>query len=118
MAMVKNRSLRITQVMLSKGIGGGERIFIDICVSLAEKGHRIQAVCHPEFQGLSLLRHPDIQVCPLKVRWDYSIPARFKLIFYIKSFKSQIVHTHMARASIIARTQAAASRPGTQKGVQ
>lgn len=99
--MVKNKSLRITQVMLSKGLGGGERIFIDICVSLAEKGHRIQAVCHPEFQGLSLLMCPNVQVYPLKVRWDYSISARLKLFFYLKSFKSQIVHTHMARASII-----------------
>jgi len=95
------RILRITQVMLSKGLGGGERIFIDLCLSLAEKGHQIQAVCHPEFHGLSLLDNPNVLICPLKVHWDCSLSARSKLIHYMKSFKSQIVHTHMARASMI-----------------
>ena len=99
--MNENKPLKITQVMLSKGLGGGERIFTDICISLAEKGHRIQAVCHPDFLGLSLLSGSRVEVYPLKVRWDYSLAARLKLISYLKAFQSQIIHTHMARASIV-----------------
>lgn len=100
-AQCRTKAMRITQVMLSKELGGGERIFIDICLSLAEKGHSIQAVCHPEFKGRVLLKHPKVDIYRLKVRCDWSISARFKLINFLKKFKPQIIHTHMARASIV-----------------
>ena len=98
---LKPEQMRITQVMLSRGMGGGERICIDISLALADAGHRIQAVCHPEFEGRHLFKHSRIEIHPLKVRWDYSPVARQRLRALIKDFRPHIVHTHMARASIV-----------------
>jgi len=98
---LKPEQMRITQVMLSRGMGGGERICIDISLALADAGHRIQAVCHPEFEGRHLFKHSGIEIHPLKVRWDYSPVARRRLCALIKDFRPHIVHTHMARASMV-----------------
>jgi len=98
---LKAEQMRITQVMLSRGMGGGERICIDISLALADAGHRVQAVCHPEFEGRHLFKHSGIEIHPLKVRWDYSPVARRRLCALIKGFRPHIVHTHMARASMV-----------------
>ncbi len=88
--------------MLSAGYGGGERLFVDLCLSLAERGHSVQAVSHPRFHGLSQLRHEDITVSPLRVRNDWSPLARIRLMNHIRSFGPDIIHSHMARAAAVA----------------
>ena len=41
--------MRLTQIMLSKGLGGAERSFVDLSLALVEAGHEVQAVCHRDF---------------------------------------------------------------------
>ena len=43
--------MRITQIMLSGGFGGAERYFVDLGNALAQRGHRVQIICHKEFIG-------------------------------------------------------------------
>ncbi len=100
-------SLRIAQVMLSSGFGGAERLFVDICQHLAEAGHRVQAVCHPEFVELKQLEHDRITVTTLKARWDFSPLARNKMRRALRNFQPNVIHTHLARGSMIAGSAAA-----------
>lgn len=92
----------IGQVMLSAGFGGAERLFVDLCRALADRGHGIAAVCHPDFVGLSLLRYPGVQIFPLKVHVDSNPFARFRLKKMMESFRPQLIHCHLARSASIA----------------
>lgn len=94
--------LRISQVMLTAGFGGAERLFVDLCQALAGEGPRIQAVCHPLFQGKSLLSHPRIKIAPLKARLDWSPWSRYRLRQIFADFNPRVVHVHSARSAIIA----------------
>ena len=94
--------MRITQIMLSPGYGGGERLFVDMCLELADLGHPVQAVCHPQFQEIRQLNHPNITLYPLKVRWDWSPWARVGLKRALNHFAPEIIHSHLARSAAIA----------------
>ncbi len=60
--MALETPLKITQIMLSEGFGGGERLFVDMCLSLSELGHSVQAICHPDFEGAHLLKSDNINI--------------------------------------------------------
>lgn len=94
--------MMIAQVMLSAGFGGAERLFVDLCRALADRGHGIAAVCHPDFAGLSLLQYPGIQIFPLKVHVDSNPFAQFRFKKMMESFRPQLIHCHLARSATIA----------------
>lgn len=94
--------MRVTQVMFSAGYGGGERLFVDLSLSMAERGHPIQAICHPDFHGIPQLHHKNIAVSYLKIRNDWSPLARHRLIAHLRGFEPDIIHSHMARAAAVA----------------
>ena len=94
--------LRICQIMLTAGFGGGERLFVDLCQAQADAGHRILAVCHPEFQGISELVHDRIEVTHLKVRIDWSPLAHQRFKKMLARFQTHVIHTHFARAASVA----------------
>src|SRR5680860_1486172 len=48
-------NMKITQVMLSGGWGGAERLFVELCTGLARSGHEVQAICRSSFARGSLL---------------------------------------------------------------
>ena len=78
-SMNSTDKMMIAQVMLSAGFGGAERLFVDLCRALADRGHEIAAVCQPDFVGISLLRYPGIRIFQLKVHVDSKPEARFRL---------------------------------------
>ena len=94
--------MKITQVMLSSGYGGGERLFVDLCLSLADAGHQVQAICHPLFQGLPQLAHDNVLINNLTVRNDWSFLARYRLRKFLGSFNPDVIHTHFARGAAVA----------------
>lgn len=94
-------TLRITQIMLSAGFGGAERLFVDVCLSLCERGHTVQAVCHPRFEALEQLTHENLQVDYLEAHWDWSPLARFRLRRLLASYRPQVIHIHLARGAAI-----------------
>ncbi len=93
--------MKIVEIMLSSRFGGAERLFVDVCRTLADRGHSLLAVCHPDFEGGSLLNHPRIIKAGLLCHWDWSPLARFRLKIEIERFKGQVIHTHLARAAAV-----------------
>jgi glycosyltransferase involved in cell wall biosynthesis len=93
--------VKITQLMLSQGFGGAERHFVDLILSLADKGYRIQAISHPEFSKNNLLEaHPNVQAVSVKARgWPWNVWNTIELRQEIARFSPQIVHTHLARGA-------------------
>jgi glycosyltransferase involved in cell wall biosynthesis len=94
--------MKISQVMLSKGFGGAERLFVDLCRALADDGHQVQAVCHPDFDAVSQLEYDRISIAPLRVKWDWSPWARGRLGRILGDFSPQVIHSHLCRGSAVA----------------
>ena len=94
--------MRITQVMLSKGWGGAERIYIDLVKGLAEQGVQVQAIMDGRFSKRDQLEGID-NVFPAYVRpfshWD--IFAAFKLHDAVSRFSPDVIHCHLSRAALM-----------------
>lgn len=91
--------MKISQVMLSRGLGGAERLFIDLCVGLAARGHEVQAICHGAFQGVGELRHPRIEVSRITARGWWDALARVRIGRALARFGPQVAHAHLGRAA-------------------
>ena len=80
--------MRLTQVMLAKGFGGGERWFVDLSLALAEAGHSVQAICHKRFTAAAMLsRHEAIEVVQVDVRGWWDLIARWRIEKAIAGFR-------------------------------
>ncbi len=94
--------MKITQVMLSKGWGGAERIFIDLVKGLAEQGVQVQAVMDGRFPKKDQLEGVE-NVFPCYVRpfshWDFF--AAFKLYEAVNQFAPDVIHCHLSRAALM-----------------
>ncbi len=77
-------------------------MFVDFCQALANGGHNVQAVCHPEFDAISKLAHDKISISPLKVKWDWSPLARKRLEKILTDYSPQVIHSHLCRGSAVA----------------
>jgi glycosyltransferase involved in cell wall biosynthesis len=92
--------LRITQIMLSKGFGGGERYFVDLALALADAGHLVQVLCHARYPGLDELHaRADVTVATTTLRgmWDALSARRFTA--QVAAFGPDVMHGHMARGA-------------------
>lgn len=95
-------TLKITQLMLSKGFGGAERLFIDVSLALAETGVKVQAICHKDFVKKSALHHPNIDISDVNVRGAWDIFAARKITQAIRDFQPAVIHSHLARGAWLA----------------
>lgn len=103
--------MNICQVMLAKGFGGAERLFVDLCRALAARGHEVTAVCHPRGQAAAMLREsPGVIVEPMRVagNWDLLAVRRLRAVFAAR--RPRVVHAHLARAAHLAGRAARALR--------
>ncbi len=92
-------TLKITQLMISKGFGGAERLFIDMSLALAETGVKVQAICHTDFVKKSALHHSNIDMCDVNVRGAWDIFAARKITHAIRDFQPAVIHSHLARGA-------------------
>lgn len=92
-------TLKITQLMISKGFGGAERLFIDMSLALAETGVKVQAICHKDFVKKSALHHPNIDICAVNVRGAWDILSARKITHAIRGFQPAVIHSHLARGA-------------------
>jgi len=95
--------MKISQIMLGKGFGGAERYFLDLCLALADAGHSIQAICHPNFVALPALRaNGKIRLDTVLAwgKWDPLAP--WKIHRMLLDFKPDVVQAHLARGALIA----------------
>ena len=94
--------MRLTQVMLAKGFGGGERWFVDLSLALAEAGHSVQAICHKRFTAAAMLsRHEAIEVVQVDVRGWWDLIARWRIEKAIAGFRPDVPHAHFARGAYL-----------------
>ncbi len=87
--------------MLSKGFGGAERLFVDLCLALAERGVPTQAVCHQEFvraQDLSGHDRIELTAVPVRGNWDFLAERRIRRA--IARFSPSVIHSHLARGAL------------------
>lgn len=93
--------MRIAQVMFSKGFGGAERYFVDLCLSLADRGHEVLAITHP---ASASRRHLEgkarIRVVPLRVRGNHDWLKLWPLARAIRAFRPDIVEAQLSRAGL------------------
>ena len=92
--------MRITQLMIGEGFGGGERLFVDLALSLASRGHAVQVVCHPKFVKRNLLEGDSgIEISPVRARSAWDFWAVFQMRRQIREFAPDVVNTHMSRGA-------------------
>lgn len=95
--------MRTSQVMLSKGFGGAERYFVDLCAALAHRGHVVQAICHSDSAAERHLQGiPNLELASIRVLGAWDPLARRAIDRALRRFAPQIVHTHLARAAHLA----------------
>ena len=92
-------TLKITQLMISKGFGGAERLFIDMSLALAETGVKVQAICHQDFVKKTALHHPNIMPVFINVRGIWDIFAARHITHAIRDFQPAVIHSHLARGA-------------------
>ncbi|MBW8190694.1 glycosyltransferase [Neiella marina] len=97
--------MRICQIMMNKAVGGAERVFVDTSLALADRGHMVEAVVHPEFLWANKLRHDNIRLHRLPVVCRYSPLARWRLACLLAEIQPDVVHAHLRKAmSLLATT--------------
>lgn len=95
-------TLKITQLMLSKGFGGAERLFVDLALALAERDVSVQAVCHKDFVKRAALQHRNISLAPVNVRGAWDLLAARRITAAIRDFGPAVIHSHLARGAHLA----------------
>ena len=97
--------LRITQLMLSQGLGGAERYFVDLCGALADRGHAVQAIFHRDFVARNeLASHVNIQCVPVRIWAAWDLWARRTIREQVRQFSPQVMQAHLARGARIGGT--------------
>jgi len=101
-AMGANR-VRIAQVMFSNGWGGAERLFVELCSCLSQKGHAVIAVGKSGFRHEMLSDRQsalDYVTIPARCNWDCLSVLQLQKI--LKNYKPDVIHAHLSRASLMA----------------
>lgn len=94
--------LRITQLMLSAGMGGAERYFVDLCIALADRGHAVQAIFHRDFVARdALAAHAQIECVPVRIAGAWDRWARRTIRLHVQQFSPQVMQAHLARGAHI-----------------
>jgi glycosyltransferase involved in cell wall biosynthesis len=89
--------------MFSNGWGGAERLFVELCSCLSQKGHDVLAVCKSGFphemllSGHNALNYTTI---PARCNWDYLSVLQLQKI--LRNYEPDIIHAHLSRASWMA----------------
>lgn len=93
---------RICQVMLARGFGGAERLFVDLVSELIELDLEVLPICHPEGKARTMLNSAGIGCASLRTMgwWDPIAPGRIRQL--ARKFNADIIHSHLARATYLA----------------
>jgi glycosyltransferase involved in cell wall biosynthesis len=95
--------MKITQIMLAKGFGGAERLFVDLCLSLAEEGQEVHAICVKDSKSSQILsQHAQITLDTISIMGSWDPFAALKVRQLIRKRKTELVQAHLARGALIA----------------
>ena len=95
--------MKVTQLMLAKGFGGAERLFVDLVNMLAGMRHDVLAICQAGSEAESLLKNnPDVKVETVRV-YSTRDPFAWRAIAKcIEKHDSDIVQSHLSRGTYLA----------------
>ncbi len=89
--------------MLARGFGGAERLFVDMCLSFAEAGQQVQAICQTDSKSAALLsKHPEVKLQTISVLGAWDPFAKRTIRRLLEQHGSQIVQAHLARGAFLA----------------
>ena len=89
--------MKICQVLCSRGNGGLERHFVDLCNRLAER-HEVIAVAHPEFRARL---NAQVRFEPLDMSgWRYHPLVLARLYGALRRHRPDIVHAQANKAAV------------------
>ena len=91
--------MKILQVLAGAEHGGAETAFVDMCLALKESGQEVEVATRANAIRVPKLRDAGIKVHILPFGGAVDIYTPFALRKVVKSFKPDIVHTWMSRAS-------------------
>lgn len=95
-------SMRIAQIMLARRLGGGERVFLDLCGAVASRGHEVLAIGAAESDAMDALdRRTDLQCARVRCNGTWDPLCRWAIGRLLRRFEPDVVQTHMARASAL-----------------
>jgi glycosyltransferase involved in cell wall biosynthesis len=95
--------MKIALIITSLGMGGAERVVLDLADSLTAEGHEVLVAF---LTGPAVLspKSPRVRVVPLRLNSVFSlIPAFLRLQHVLRSFRPDVVHSHMVHANILSR---------------
>lgn len=91
------KKLKVAQFIASKGFGGAEKVFIDLC-NEQSKRHSVTAYIYDNPYILKNLSNT-VQIYIIKQNSRYHLPSYLKLYQLLKKSQFDIIHTHSAKAS-------------------
>lgn len=95
--------MRILFVIVGLGVGGAEKVVTSLSDRLAEQGHKVK-IAYLTGPALVLPKNSNIEVFSLNVTGVIGFfKAYFKLIYLIKKFSPDVVHSHMFHSNILTR---------------
>lgn len=95
--------MKITEIMLSEGWGGAERLFVELCTGLAAAGHELQVICRPGFvRGEALCGVTGITYISIPARGKWDLLSLLRMKRAIAAFAPQLIHAHLVRATWMA----------------
>lgn len=98
------RPVRVCALITELGIGGAQKVMADVLTHLPQDRYRVLAVCiyNPGETG-EALRRAGIQVVDLAMRSKTDITVAGRLLRLLRSFRPDILHTHMFHANLLGR---------------
>lgn len=96
--------MKVFFVVTGLGIGGAERQVVDLAERLSCRGHFVKIVF---MTGEARIVPQDerVQICSLEIRKSLVSFLRgfLRLIFLVRAFQPDVVHSHMVHANIVSR---------------
>ncbi|MDE0004451.1 MAG: glycosyltransferase [Rhodospirillaceae bacterium] len=88
--------------MLARRLGGGERVFLDVCGAVASRGHEVLAIGAAESDAMDALdQRTDLQCARVRCNGTWDPLCRWAIGRLLRRFEPDVVQTHMARASAL-----------------
>lgn len=96
--------MNILQIVPNPGWGGGEQYVWELSHALAEAGHHVRVIIHPD--DIQRKRFADLQPVRLTFRGPYDWRAICHLARLVQQYQIEVIHTHLfkhATAALLAR---------------
>lgn len=101
--MIAAKGLKIALVSTGLGVGGAERIVVDLADGLVSLGHEVLLV-YLTGEAIVQPKNPAIQIVGLGMRSVLSVFGAYRLLRHLlRTFNPDVVHGHMVHANILVR---------------